>query len=76
MNSGSRDTVRWQAWHKSRRTRMMPSKAASMSVRVLEAMRCEWMFGWHSAVAGAMRIGVSKLLGVLLDRTGERCRSA
>src|SRR3989304_3010564 len=38
----------------------------------VEAMRGEWMFGMAlRAVARAMRIGVSKLLGVLLDRAGE-----
>ena len=33
----------------------------------VEAMRCEWMFGLAlRAVAGAITIGVSQLLGVLL----------
>ena len=39
----------------------------------VEAMRGEWMFGMAlRAVAGAITIGVSQLLGILLHRAGER----
>ena len=38
----------------------------------VEAVRGEWMFGLAlRAVAGAIAIGVSQLLGILLHRAGE-----
>ena len=43
-----------------------------MSRARVEAMRGEWMFGLAlRTVAGAITIGVSQLLDILLHRAGE-----